>query len=281
MNSNDERTARLAGRLRDIRKAAGLSGVDLGARLGWTQSKVSKIETGRTTPSNEDIVAWISVTSPDQDHHLGGLLDLLSEIRAAQQEWQVKFRRGQAVTQQEYDEMARDAKLVRNFETAAIPGLLQTVDYARFRTLEGVRRQEADPDPVKVEESTAARIQRGQILFDTSRRFEFLLAEPVLHWRLAPAPILRAQFTRLIALSELPNVTLAVLPFSASLDDTPQHGFILFDDLAVIETLSNEEKYPGDDKAAKYLDLFADFMARAETDDEARQLIATAAEALG
>jgi transcriptional regulator with XRE-family HTH domain len=279
LNKDDERTARLAGRLRDFRDAVSLSGMELAAHLGCTQSKITKIETGRTMPSDADVTRWLTVTGASQDE-LAEMLALLSEIRVAKQEWQVKFRRGQAVTQQEYDEMARNAKLVRNFETAAIPGLLQTVDYGRYRTLEGVRRQGADPDPAKVEESVAARAQRGQVLFDTSRRFEFLIAEPVLRWRLAPPPVLRSQFTRLITLSELPNVDLAILPFAADLEDTPQHGFILFDDLAVIETLSNEEKYPGDDKAEKYLDLFTYFMAHAATGDEARGLIAAATEAL-
>lgn len=279
MNKDDERKARLAGRLRDLRDASGLSGMELAAHLDCTQSKITKIETARTTPSDADVTRWLAAVGGGEDD-LAEMLALLSEIRVAKQEWQVKFRRGQAVTQQEYDEMAQNAKLVRNFETAAVPGLLQTVDYARLRTMEGPRRQGADPDPAKVEKSVAARIQRGQVLFDASRRFEFVLAEPVLHWKLGPTDVLRAQFTRLLTLSDLPNVTIAVLPFTVELEDTPQHGFVLFDDLAVIETLSNEEKYPGDDKAKKYLDLFTYFMAHAKAGDEARRLITAAIEAL-
>lgn len=277
MSNNDERELRLAGRLRAFRKAAGLSGVQLGAQLGWTQSKVSKIELGRTLPSADDVAAWAGATMAAETD-ARELINLLDEIRAARHEWQHKFRRGQAVTQEEYDRLARESTLVRNFETAAVPGLLQTAAYARFRTLEGVRRQGASPDPAKVEASVAARIQRAQVLFDGGRRFEFLLAEPVLLWRLAPADVMRSQLTRLITLSELPNVELAVLPFEARLHDTPQHGFIMFDDLAVIETLSSEERYPGDDEAAKYLGLFDYFMGTALRADEARARIAGAVE---
>jgi transcriptional regulator with XRE-family HTH domain len=50
----------LGQRLRDIRKNAGLSGVALAARAGWTNSsKVSKIEHGKQTPPEDDIRAYV------------------------------------------------------------------------------------------------------------------------------------------------------------------------------------------------------------------------------
>ncbi len=50
----------------------------------------------------------------------------------------------------------------------------------------------------------------------------------------------------------------------------------MFDDTAVVETLSREEKFPGQDKARKYLDLFTDFWALALHDDDAREKIESA-----
>ncbi len=269
MNTTDELAMRLAGRLRDLRQAAGFTGISLGNHLGWTQSKVSKIETGRTLPSAQDVIAWAKASRAD-DETASSLVDLLAELRDAQQEWQHKFRRGQALVQHEYDKMARNATLVRNFETATIPGLLQTADYARQRIMEGVRRQGADP--AKVEQTLAARLERGQALFDTAKRFEFLIAEPALSWRTAPDHVIHAQLARLLTLLDLPNVTIAILPMDAELDDTPQHGFIMFDDVAVAETLTAEEVCRGD-KAARYSDLFVDFMGKAKRGEGAAQII--------
>ncbi len=273
MNPTDELAKRLAGRLRDLRKAAGLSQGQMAEHLGSTQSKPTKIETGRTAPDAGDVAAWARITGASEDE-TRELLALQAEIEAVAQEWRTKFRRGQHLTQREYDQMARDAKLVRNFETAAVPGLLQIPDYARLRVLEG-QRQGASSDPDDIAKTLAGRLKRAEVLYDTSRTFEFLIAEPVLHWRLAPPQVLQAQFARIITLSDLPNVSVSVLPYDADLRDTPQHGFVLFDDLAVIETLSNEEKYPGDDKAEQYLSLFTDFMALALHGRDAQEKISS------
>ena len=47
----------LAGRLSEIRKDAELSGRELAARCGWSESKSSRIENAKTPPSDADIKA--------------------------------------------------------------------------------------------------------------------------------------------------------------------------------------------------------------------------------
>ena len=48
---------RLAEALKALRVGAGLSGARLAEMLGWQQSKVSKIETRKQLPSEDDIAA--------------------------------------------------------------------------------------------------------------------------------------------------------------------------------------------------------------------------------
>src|SRR4051812_22751947 len=48
----------LGGRLRDLRKDAGLTGTRLALLAGWHSSKVSKIEYGKQAPSEEDLRTW-------------------------------------------------------------------------------------------------------------------------------------------------------------------------------------------------------------------------------
>lgn len=278
MTSTEDPGLRLAGRLRTLRKAAGLSQQRLAEQMGVSQAFVTKTETGATTPSDDrDVLTWAKVTGADTDE-VAFLLGLLSEARSLQTSWEVKFRRGQAVTQSEYERLARNASTIRNFETAAIPGVLQTAEYARHRVLEG-QRQDADQSPAAIDEALSARVKRAAVLRDTSKVFVFLLAEPVLRWRLAPVDILRGQLAHLLTVSELPHVTLAVLPFAAQLADTPQHGFVMYDDLAIAETLTSEE-VRGGKLGKKYADLFADFMSVAVSGDEARRLIVAAMRAL-
>lgn len=62
MREEDEDRRRAAAVLRGLRADAGLSTTQLAERLGWSQSKVSKTELGRTTPSPEDADAWARAT---------------------------------------------------------------------------------------------------------------------------------------------------------------------------------------------------------------------------
>lgn len=278
MTNQEDLTRLLAGRLHRLREAAGLSGEALGQRVGWTQSKVSKIETHRTPPSDQDIAAWADATGASAEDR-AELDRLLAALEEAAPDWRRKFHGGQALTQRRYDQLARKATVVRNFEAAVIPGLLQTAGYARARMMEGVIRQGANPDPAEVDRAVKAKLRRGQVLFEGDKRFEFLLAEPALRWRLASAEDMRVQLSRLLTLADVPNVTIAVLPFEAELPETPQHGFALFDNVATIETWIEEKILRGAD-AAKLDAIFTDLMAHAVTGAEAARLIDQAIAAL-
>jgi ribosome-binding protein aMBF1 (putative translation factor) len=52
----------LGKRLRELRQRAGLTGTQLAESLSWPQSKVSKLETARQTPNEDDIRAWAQAT---------------------------------------------------------------------------------------------------------------------------------------------------------------------------------------------------------------------------
>ncbi|MDQ3153744.1 MAG: helix-turn-helix domain-containing protein, partial [Actinomycetota bacterium] len=45
-------------RLRELRRDARLTGKQLAQSQRWQPSKVSRIETGRQTPSDEDVEVW-------------------------------------------------------------------------------------------------------------------------------------------------------------------------------------------------------------------------------
>src|ERR1044072_3627544 len=49
---------RLAAELRRLRDIAGVSGRDLAQRVGISQSKVSRIESGAVVPSLPEVTAW-------------------------------------------------------------------------------------------------------------------------------------------------------------------------------------------------------------------------------
>ena len=52
----------LGQRLRELRHQAGLTGRQVAQSLSWPASKVSKLENGRQTPTDDDVRGWASVT---------------------------------------------------------------------------------------------------------------------------------------------------------------------------------------------------------------------------
>jgi transcriptional regulator with XRE-family HTH domain len=66
----------LGARLRDLRRDAGLTGRQLAVLTGWPSSKVSKIEYGKQTPSEDDIRVWCQhARAEDQE------ADLIASVR--------------------------------------------------------------------------------------------------------------------------------------------------------------------------------------------------------
>lgn len=267
----------LTRRLRDLRRGAGLTGTQMARDLGWTQSKVSKLETGKQMPTDEDVIAWAQACRATAEV-AEGLLALLAEAQGLHREWRQQIRLGQVEIQHNYDELARKAVTIRNAEIVYIPGLLQTADYARCRIEEGVRLHNASP--ADVEAATARRMQRQQVLYDTTKTFQFVVTEAALRLLLCPPTAMLAQLDRLLGLTGMPHVSVGVIPFGVRLPTTPQNSFILFDDsLAVVETFVGETMHHGDE-AAGYAAAMVELAAEAWYDAQARGLIVRAMDAL-
>ncbi|BCB80904.1 helix-turn-helix transcriptional regulator [Phytohabitans flavus] len=280
MNSIEDwlnRPGGLTERLRATRRAAGLTGTQLARDLGWPQSKVSKIETGKQMPADEDIGGWAEACRASEAV-AAELVTLLAEAQALHQEWRQQVRLGQVGIQRNYDELARRAAVIRNAEVVYVPGLLQTAAYARCRIAEGTRLHGANPE--EIDDATAERMRRQQVLYDTSKRFEFVITEAALRLLLCPRDVMLAQLDRLLSVTGLTHISFGIIPFGVELTTTPQNGFILFDDdLAVVETFTGETMHHGDEAAA-YARAMASLADEAVTGEEARRLITATIEDL-
>jgi transcriptional regulator with XRE-family HTH domain len=265
----------LAERLTLMRKAAGLTGEALAGRLSWPRSKVVKLENGRQLPTPADLRKWAdAVGNPDA---VPELLSLLEDAQAVHRQWRHKLRAGHAALQSEFDSLVRGGTHIRNFQTFLIPGLLQTPGYARSRVLETVRFQ--DTDPAKVDETVAARMRRQEVIYDTTKTFEFVVMDAALRYLLCPPEVMRGQLDRLMGVLGLSHITLGIIPPGRELAVTPYVGFLMVDDVVVVETFTGADTIRGEE-AAKYAGFADLLMADAVTGDEARRLITDAADAL-
>lgn len=229
---------RLGGELRRHREQAGVSGRQLAERIGVSQSKVSRIESGTTVPTIPQVTAWAAALGVS-----GGAAEtLLALADAAYTEvhpWSAALQ-GQTHLQDDIQELENRDGVKRIYEPSVIPGLLQTAEYAR-RVFAMFQPAYAELDIPAV---VAGRLDRQVALFDAARRFEFLISEAALRWRVGPEGVLRAQLDRIASVGTLENVSIGLIPQTALVLTHVPHGFVIFestgdedDALVMVETV--------------------------------------------
>ncbi|MBV9163050.1 MAG: helix-turn-helix transcriptional regulator [Pseudonocardiales bacterium] len=259
----------LGKRLRELRQQANLSGRQLAESLSWPPSKVSKLENGRQTPSDDDIRAWTRAANSEGETE--ALLASLHTLEVQHAEWQRQLKTGLKPHQQEIAELDAKTRLFRAFESTFIPGLLQTAEYARARFAQSIIVFKVRND---INEAVQARVQRQEILYRPDKRFHFVLTEAALRYRLCPPEIMLGQLDRLVSLSALPNVKLGIIGFETAYVVAPAHGFwLLDDDRVMVETFSAELNLAQPQEISLYSGIFDSLAAVASYGRSARVII--------
>jgi transcriptional regulator with XRE-family HTH domain len=230
---------RLAGQLRELRLAAGLSGRAFAATAGCQPSKVSQVEKAVRPASAADIRLWCRVcgASPQRT------AELLTEQAAAARLW-IAFRdlgrrAGLNATQKMLSgDMWERVRLFRAYQAKVMPGLLQTAAYMTG-IMTGVRA-ERGVEVDDIAEAVAERAARQGYLHQPGRQFVFVIEEPVLRFRPYGPAVQRGQLTHLLEVMRLSSVSLGIIPLAADRRGRrPRESFDITDsDLVTIELLS-------------------------------------------
>jgi transcriptional regulator with XRE-family HTH domain len=242
MSADDQRLLsnrqRLASELRRIRDRSGLSGRQLAEQVGISQSKVSRIESGRTVPSVPEVEAWATAVSAPET--LKDLLTALTDASYTEVHPWTSVLQDKRHLQDEIQEIENRARLELEYEPSVVPGLLQTAEYARrvFTMFDPVYAE------VDIPAVVASRLDRQVALFDPARRFAFLITEAALRWRPGPVPVLLSQLDRIASVSTLENVSIGLIPQAARALTQVPHGFVVVepldqdgDTLVMVETV--------------------------------------------
>jgi transcriptional regulator with XRE-family HTH domain len=265
----DEARNALGKRLRELREQAGQTGKQLAESLSWPPSKVSKLENGRQTPTDDDVRDWTRTTHSEAETE--ALLASLHTLEVQHAEWQRVLKAGLRPHQVELSEQDQRTKLYRAFEPANVPGLLQTPEYARARFAQAIMVHGVPND---VNEAVRLRMQRQEMLYRPDKRFHFVLTEATLRYRLCPVDIMLGQLDRLISLGSLRNVKLGVIGAETQYLIDPRHGFWLYDnDLVRVETYSAELNLRQPQEITLYSGIFEKLAAVASYGGAARAII--------
>jgi transcriptional regulator with XRE-family HTH domain len=268
--SVDQARASLGIRLRDIRRDAGLSGVTLAQLAGWLSSKVSKIEHGKQTPSEDDLRVWC-----EHCRALDELPDLVAAARSIETqfaEWRRIMHSGTRRRQKASADVYERARLFRIYEPAVVPGLLQTREYA-VAVLSSFIDFVRVPDDA--EEGATARLARQRVLTHGDRRFHMVLGQQALHTNVGGPKVMAAQLEHLLAALRLPRMRLGIIPFDAPYRVPLNNGFWILDEALVqFDTYSAELSLVRPDEIALYGRAFERLAALAVYGAEARATLA-------
>ncbi|MFF7360771.1 Scr1 family TA system antitoxin-like transcriptional regulator [Streptomyces sp. NPDC008125] len=278
--SSSAQTARevVARRLRDLRKGAGLTVVDLARGCGWHHAKTSRIENARTAPTAKDIRLWCRTLGAEDQAD-----DLIAQSLHAESmysEWRHRTRGGLKQLQESAVQFFRQTELFRVYSSSLVPGLLQTEGYAAAVLGMSARFRDLPFDDSAA--AAQARIDRSRIIHEGGRRFVLLMEESVLHYRIGDADAMAAQLGHLLTAGALPAVSLGVIPTTSDRGQWPRETFHVYDDTLVsVELVSAQVRITQPSEIGLYLRAFEELRSGAVYGAGARALIVKAIDALG
>jgi transcriptional regulator with XRE-family HTH domain len=211
---------RLGMKLRGLRKAAGFTLDPVAARLGWSDSKVSRIETGQVAATTRDVIRLLDLYGVSE----GQRQKLIKDAWKAQEKaWWEAYSDTLVVPLVGLEEAAAS---IRIYEAMAVPGLFQTGEYAQ--TIIRSARPELSED--QVERCVDLRMARRQFLFSREDAPELtaVIDEAVLRRPIGGSEAMGRQLQYLAESARIPTVTLRILPFEAGVHPAMNGAFTIF-----------------------------------------------------
>ena len=235
LDSPSARERRLARELRLLRAAVPLQGKEVAAHLGWSASKVSRIETGRIGISPEDLELLLAlyVVPDDQATFLRRLAP-----SARPRGWWDAYADTLSSGYANLIRLEAGSRALRCYGALVPHALLQTPEYLRQVILSTWER----PSQTEIDRRMQVCRRRQDVLDapteDGPMQFQAVLDESVLR-RPAAAPgqdsgttVLRGQLEWLATVAVRPNVTIQVLPFGAGLPPVTAGSFSVLESRA-------------------------------------------------
>ena len=279
------RRRRLAAELRGIREDKGKSGDAVAAALNWSPSKVSRYELAQGGLKPADVARLLDYYGI-QGRHRAQLLGLAED--ATRKGWWETYSDVLTEGHLAFIGLEAEAVSLLEWQVNVVPGLLQTEMYAR-EVLSGYD-EVAHISPKTIQRRLETRLVRQQLLTrDKPLEYAVLLDESILRRQRGNRTVMREQLQRLLAVAELENVTIQIVPLQGNhglvvdsftvlqfgdSDDTSLH------DVVSIDHLSNELYVESDTDTHQFRLAFKHLTEEALSPAESRELILATSEHL-
>ncbi|MEV6379792.1 helix-turn-helix transcriptional regulator [Streptomyces sp. NPDC051773] len=267
------RRRRLGQELRRLRELKGMTAEEVAERLLVSQSKISRLENGRRSISQRDVRDLCGVYEVEDQRVVDSLMQMAKDSR--QQGWWHAFG---DVPYSVYIGLETDAESLRVYDPQVVPGLLQSRPYAEAI----IRGALPETSTTEIDKRVEVRIRRqDRVTTETNPlRLWTVLDEAALRRVVGSRSVMREQLEHLIELSQVPHVTVQVLPFEVGAHPgiNGQYAILEFVDAAdssvvYIEGVTSDLYLEKPHDVQKYTVMYEHLRAQALNVEQSRQFI--------
>lgn len=272
------RHRRLAFELRRLRGRSDMTGDQVAERLGWSPSKVSRLEHGRTGYKLRDVESLLDL----YDVHGTDRDELLALTRGTYRKSWLESESASLPSQfAAYVSMEAEAETIWDWEPLIVPGLLQTEAYARsiFEAWQSV----VTTSPAEIKRRLDIRLARQEVLVrDPPPELTVVLDESVLSRQIGDADVMRGQLGHLLDCWGRPAIDVRVVPLNAyhpvltgsfSYMRFPGTEDVTFGDMVAIEELASNHYIEDEDETYLYRLAFERLLAESLDQRHSGELI--------
>lgn len=268
------RRRRLGQELRRLRELKGMTAEEVAERLLVSQSKISRLENGRRSISQRDVRDLCGVYEVEDHRIVDSLMQMAKDSR--QQGWWHSFG---DIPYSVYIGLETDAASLRVYDPQVVPGLLQTRQYAEA-LIAGALPETAAAD---IEKRVQVRVRRQERISaaENPLRLWTVLDEAALRRVVGNGSVMRDQLEHLVEQSQLPHVTVQVIPFEMGAHPglNGQYAILEFPDAAdssvvYIEGVTSDLYLEKANDVQKYSVMYEHLRAQALNVEQSRQFIA-------
>jgi transcriptional regulator with XRE-family HTH domain len=267
------RRRRLGQELRRLRELKGMTAEEVAERLLVSQSKISRLENGRRSISQRDVRDLCGVYEVEDVRIVDSLMQMAKDSR--QQGWWHSFG---DIPYSVYIGLETDAASLRIYDPQVVPGLLQTRPYAEA-LIAGALPETASAD---IDKRVQVRMRRQERISapENPLRLWTVLDEAALRRVVGSRLVMREQLEHLVEQSQLPHVTVQVIPFEMGAHPglNGQYAILEFPDAAdssvvYIEGVTSDLYLEKAADVQKYSVMYEHLRAQALNVEQSREVI--------
>lgn len=261
-------TGKIGKLLQKYRKDRGVSGDYVSHLLKCTQSKISKIESGKLKPTKTFVDKYCQVIglSESETKRMVAYTEL---FMLDFDRWRLNKYGTLQSNQKKFGTVEQCVEKHMSFQSLFIPGLLQSEEYAKAIFCSFSKFTERE-----VLFGVRERMKRQNILADSSKYFCFVIYEGAFYTYVCPKNDMRNQIRIMLSLINRSNIDIRILPISSRLIPCPVSSYDIYDDVLVtVETRQRVVRLWEDFEVEDYIDNFNALMNASKKLRESQRIL--------